>query len=101
MRRLRRRFGQFIHSRFDLGVGAGEPAVMLSQVLLPGWHGVLLHETVGERAVAVELPANRSGAEPGQAKVAHGLEESLLPFGSDGVRRRHQHRPDVLFRLHT
>ena len=31
MRRLRRRFGQFIHSRFDLGVGAREPAVMLSQ----------------------------------------------------------------------
>src|SRR6187397_59039 len=99
MGRLRRSFGQFIHSLFNLDVGAGEPAMMLPQMLLPGWHGVLLHEPVGERAVAVQLPANGTGAKPRQAKIAHGREKSLLTFGGYGVRSCYQHGPALLVRL--
>jgi hypothetical protein len=47
---------------FDGLVGGGEPAVVLSKVLVPGGDPELFDETVAVVGVAVELPPGCAGA---------------------------------------
>jgi hypothetical protein len=54
-----------VHLVFDRDIRAGQPAVVLPQVLVLGRYRIRLQELVGSLPVSIELPANRSRPEPG------------------------------------
>src|SRR5215211_3345819 len=94
-----RRIGEGQHRFLDLLVGSRQPALVLTQVLLPRWHAEDLDEAVGSFSVAVEFPARASGPQAGLAEMRHRSEKVGLPLRGDDVLDGHQDRSRVGCRI--
>jgi hypothetical protein len=86
------RVGQGIDLLFILPVDAGQPLIVLPQMLFPRGDDEEFHKVVHCLTIALKSPLHRSGPQPGLSHPAHRLEEPLLVLWSDGVGRRHEHR---------
>ena len=65
--------------------------MVLPEMLLPRRHGVRLDESVRCRALPVELPADHTGLQSGEAQRAHRIEKLLFEVCRDGIGVGHRH----------
>src|SRR5215211_7202920 len=69
----------------DLSVDRGQPAGVLTEMLLPGRDAEQLQKAVRSVAVSIQLPARRPGSASRKAKLIHRLQEGRLPLRRDRV----------------